>query len=502
MTVSIGPTPGELQQHHFQGEFYSRAAFVRTAAFFGGLQSGKSVAGADALRGMLYGIDHGDGRISAPLKLPAGNVGLTPEVWILSKSYVLAEQAWAYFRWRASEYVYSSEECRKLGLERGDRFTHWLKPSPQGDNVPIRVRIRTAHDPEALRATGVLLVAWCDEIAHWPELAWKNLQGRGIVTPTKYLITTTPKGKNWLYRDVALPGGYPDQKASDPDIVVVCCRSVDNPWADAAYLEKLRLKFGPAYAAQELDALFTANVGYVYDFDRQRDMARPPYDDPKLYKERVIGLDPGYGDPYAGALLLKDWDNKWWQADELYLPSKAIVDDAYPVLKQWCDRWKVSTIWCDKRRPADWQALRRKGLPAKPNLEVFGEDGRRTVMPMLRMVQRIFREGRFKIAPHCEWTAEEAENYAFPERDERNQGENPVDYRNHIMDCWRYGICSIDSLPEDRRPRYRGGNDMKPRATGEMPRDPRVPHIIIPTVAQTLAAQDKRFDLRERPGRR
>lgn len=434
MLETLPAHPGEILRHTYQAQFLRAAATHRTAAFFGGLQSGKSVAGADAARLKLYGEEI-EGHFYPPSRLPPQiSGGVSPEFWILSKSYTLADQALGYFRWRASECFYSPEETRRLGLQRGDRFTHWLRPSIHGDNKPICLRVRTAHDPEQLRATGVLLGAWGDEIAHWPELAWKNLQGRGIVTPTWYLLTTTPKGKNWLYRDVAIPGGY-RCKASDPTIGVVECRSVDNPWADQDYLQKLRLKFGPEYAAQELDALFTANVGYVYDFDRTIHMAKPlPSEKPGDYQHRVIGLDPGYGDPYAAALMLKDWDGHWWQADEMYLPSKAIVDDAYPVLKKWCDRWKVERIWCDKRRPSDWAALRRKGLPAQANLEVFGENDRRTIMPMIRLVQRAFREGKMHIAPHCEWTAEEYENYAFPERDERNQGENPIDYRNHIMD--------------------------------------------------------------------
>ena len=49
---------------------------------------------------------------------------------------------------------------------------------------------------------------------------------------------------------------------------------------------------------------------------------------------------------------------------------------------------------------------------------------------------------RIKVAPHCDWFAEEAENYAFPDREDKNAGENPVDYRNHLMDATRYLIKS------------------------------------------------------------
>jgi hypothetical protein len=438
---------------------------------------------------------------------------LNPEVWILSKSYALADMAWGYFKWRAGEdCIYTSNECRRLGLERGDSRTHWLKPMNRPDKKPIRLRIRTAHDPEQLRSVGTLLIAICDEIAFWPEVAWLNLQGRGIVTPTIYGIPTPPKGKYWLYRDVFLKGSHykptPDgasmsmvRKGEDSNIAVATCRSTDNPWADKPYLEKLRAKFGPEYAAQELDAMFTAAVGYVYDFDRSVHMRKHPSEDSKDYKARVIGLDPGYGDPYAACVCLKDWDDKWWIVDEMYLPSKAIVNDAVPWLKVQCARWKIDKIYVDKRRPSDWESLRRVGLPAVPNIDVFGENDRRTIMPMIRMVQRLFREDRIRVAPHCEWMAEEFENYAFPDKEASNTGENPVDFHNHLMDSVRYAICAVDALDCDKRIRVRGGSDMMPRVVG-VTRERPGKKFKMPTVKESLTAQEKKFDLLDKIGRR
>jgi len=480
----------EVKQSKHQREFCDLGKTHRITAFFGGLQGGKSIAGADLLYEDLY--IH---QLALPEQI---REALSPEVWILSKSYALADMAWSYFKWRAGEdVVYTPEECRKLHLDRGDSRTHWLKPMGRPDGKPIRLRIRTAHDPEQLRAVGTLLIAWCDEIAFWPEVAWLNLQGRGIVTPTVYIITTTPKGKNWLYRDVYLPG----KDGTDKNTAVVTCRSVDNPWADQDYLVKLRAKFGPEYAAQELDALFTAAVGYVYDFDRSMHLAEPPSTSTDDYKARVIGLDPGYGDPYAAYVCLKDWDNNWWIADEMYLVSKAIVNDAVPWLRHQCNKWKIQHIYVDKRRPSDWEALRRMQLPALPNVEVFGENDRRTIMPGVRMIQRLFRENRIRVAPHCEWIQEEFENYAFPDREAKNAGENPVDFKNHGMDSVRYAIVSVDCLPEDRRVRVRGGADMMPRGVGIMPvRGGN--RFKMPTVKESLAAQEKKMDHADKVGRR
>lgn len=494
LTIAMGaaqPTRRKTQRHEFQQEFVEASKSHRTTAFIGGLQSGKSVAGADALRELLYA--EGDHR----LLLPEQARGLTPEIWILSKSYTLADQAWAYFCWRAPGKVYTPAECKAQGLTRGDVRTHWLVPGR--DCMPVRVRVRTAHDPEQLRATGTLLAAWCDEVAHWPELAWLNLQGRGIVTPTKFLITTTPKGKNWLYRDVYVPW----ERKSDASIGVVTCRSMDNPWADRAYLEKLRLKFGAEYAAQELDALFTAAIGYVYaDFDRLTHMVKPPSMDPEYYRDRVAGVDPGTSDPYAVGIWCRDWDGAWWLAEEFYRTGGSSSEFA-PQFAKMHERWKTTAWWVDKRRPSDILDLRRAGLPAKPNLDVHAEGGRETIRPMIAVCRELLRAGKLHIAPSCEWHAEEFEGYAYKDTEDRdkNRTEQPVDYLNHAMDAMRYALCSVEELPRQTQ-RVRSGPDMLPRAR---PRDEKHPPGYKPSLVSArehLLAVDKRMTERERSWRR
>lgn len=468
-----------LEEHKFQTDFRLGARTHQTNLFCGGLQAGKTIAGADAVHELLYEVC---------LDVPPQAKAFYPEVWILSRSYVLVDAAWDTYVARHGETVIPPDQCRKYGLSlKGN--VHWLYPNAPG-RKPIRVRLRTTDDPENLRATPNVILAWGDEIAHWKELSVKNLLGRSVVTRTVYIFTTTPKGKNWLYRDIYVPG----TNGTDKTVHVVTCRSVDNPWADPEYLAKLRLKFGPAYADQELDALFTANVGYVYDFDRTVHMKAPPYDEPSQYKSRVIGLDPGYGDPYAAGVWLKDWDDNWWLADEVYLPSKAVVDDVVPWISAHVKRWKIEAVYVDKRRPTDWNLLRRKGIRALPNVDVFGEDDRRTVMPMIRMVQRLFREGRIHIAPHCEWHAEEFENYSFREAEEKNAGENPVDFKNHAMDAMRYAICSVDALPEDRRLRVRTGPNLVPTPVGARKLRPGEKPYRFLSPAEIINAMDKKMD--------
>ena len=474
-----------LEDHKFQRIFRHGAETHQINGFIGGLQAGKTIAGGDTVWHLLY---------VKLLTVPVQARGNHPEVWFVSKSYTLAEVMWDTFRARHPEVVIPREECKKLGLKLVGNV-HWLYPNVVGE-LPIRVRVRTASDPENLRASPNVIIIWADEIAHWKEVAWFNLLGRGIATPTKYLITTTPKGKNWLYRDVYKPG----VNGTDPSINIVTCRSADNPWASKSYLSRLERVFGKDYADQELRAMFTDNIGYVYPaWDRDKHMVKPPSMDPSFYKLVIAGGDPGMSDPYAVDILAKGHDGCWWMLKEFYrtggstsrwLPQFQSLDAEFGRV-----RWYV-----DKRRPSDILDLQMGKIKAQANIDVHAEDDRRTIPPMVAMVKELLRTDRLFIAPECEFTADEFEKYHYPdEADERERNTNdiPVDWSNHSMDALRYGICSVEDAPY-MPARYRQGKDQIPKPLSHAAPKPfsEVP------VSAYIAAQDKRFDEKEKMGGR
>lgn len=460
-----------------------------------GLQSGKTYAECDGGYLALYGEN--------PIMLPKEIRGKIPmEVWLISRNYTQAEVLFDTFKSRTPPEIWATDQqLRAWGVKRGDRFTHWLVPrAKSGDPCPIKLLVRTASDPESLRATNKLGLAICDELAHWKPLAWNNLQARGIVVKTKFLIATSPKSKNFFYRSIALPGGYkPGHKGKHPKldekIALHTWTSQDNPKADKEHIERLRKLFGREYARQELDGMFTEQVGYVYgEFDRTTMMVDPPSLEPDDYELIIGGIDPGWTDPYAAGVWGKHKDSdgvsRWYQLWELHETQTTADDLAYLFLEQQA-QWKVKKWYCDKRRPTDINRLVKNGVKVEPNIDIHAENDARTIPVMLAVCQGLMQQGRIRIGREHEWTAEEFENYHYKDPnpdDPRNTQDIPADWSNHHMDQMRYAICSVEEIPKGG-PRYRQGASQTPQ---ELPIGKGEKRI--PTVAECLAAQDDKFD--------
>ena len=463
-----------------------------------GLQSGKSLVEADAALAALYGPN--------PIMLPEGPRGRTPmEVWIVSKSYGLAQAMLETFRWRTAHTgIWADDKLIKSwGLTRDDKFTFYLKPRPMmgikcADGAPIKLRMRTASDPDGMRATPTLGLVICDELARWKPKSWLNLQARAIVARTKFIAGTTTNGKNFVYRDLAIPAGYGGAVRADSAKAIHTWTSADNPYADSKHIERLRRTFGREYAKQELEGLFTDSIGYVYgEFDRTLMMVDPPSRDPNEYVQIVGGIDPGWTDAFAAGVWGKHEDDdgtfRWYQLWELHETQHSAADLAYRFLE--ADKeWDVEKWYCDKRRPSDINDLRKRGLNVDPNLDIHAEDDRRTIPVMLALCQGLMQQGRIRIMKDHDWTAEEFENYHYPDPSEdnpKNTQDIPVDWMNHHMDQMRYAICSVEEIPKGG-PRYRQGASQSPKEYPVLAANKR-----IPTISECLAAQDDKMDERQ-----
>jgi len=256
----------------YQAEFVrSRARF---SAFIGGVRSGKTFAGA------VKGLNRGfllptTGAVIAPTSGMARDV-LVPQYAELAEGRIA--------KWNAST---------------GDLFL---------DNGS-KILFRSADNPERLMG---LTLDWfhLDEAAQLPRRVWEVLVNRTISTGGPGFLTTTPRGKNWLYRLV-------ESWKDDPDAQIFTAKTADNPLIDPEEIDRARRQLDARYFRQQFEASWESDSLRVYeDFSPELHVLDEPWqirDNWPIY----IGIDFGWTHPSAIIWAQLSPDGRWFVFDEL-----------------------------------------------------------------------------------------------------------------------------------------------------------------------------------------
>mgnify|MGYP003650380232 FL=1 len=203
-----------VQPHRVQEDFLCSEAMIRL--FVGGIGSGKTFAGVLAL-----------------LTQPAGTVSM-----VCAPTYrVLKDATLPAFMAIAQSFV---REHRKSDMVTTLHNGH-------------RILWRTAVEPDRLRGPNLGFI-YIDEAASIQTSEVFNvLIGRLRLAPGKMILTTTPKGQNWVY-----------DLASGDDAEVFRCSTRDNVHLPDHFYDFVRKQYTSELARQELDGDFVDFSGGLF----------------------------------------------------------------------------------------------------------------------------------------------------------------------------------------------------------------------------------------------
>lgn len=330
------------------------------------------------------------------------------------------------------------------------------------------VFFRSTDRPDLIRGIDAALV-WMDEGAFSGRDAWNVLVGRlrQVGFPHRSWVTTTPKGKNWLF-DLFVDDESPEQYGW----VQVSAR--DNPHLNEEFIEALEDTYTGRFADQEIEGHFVGLEGLVYpqfnrkthalpvneQFDEQGKLEllehevapRSNGEEPRTRsfqpKETLYFVDWGFSNPNVCLLCVTDSDGRMWILDEFY-ETKTIPEDMGEwVWERWVPMYGKGRMVCDPAEPEDVEKMARLGFNA------FG--GTNDVLPGIQEMSKrleVREDGlpRLIVHPRCEMTIKEFDHYRYPDKKEdRNPKEKPVDEHNHAMDALRYGCMELSTGPSIR----------------------------------------------------
>lgn len=292
---------------------------------------------------------------------------------------------------------------------------------------------RSADQPELLRGPS-LAWWWGDEAALYHRDVWRIMIGRlrqGGKLGYAWL-STTPKGRNWLYQEFVQKDRLHYQ--------LYKVATWQNPFIDPDYYQALLDSYTGDFARQELEGDFVAFEGLIYStFDRDTHVTTRAF--PPQYSMVVAGVDWGFANPGVIVVYGVDSDGRMWGLHEEYQRRRRIEEWA-ELAKQLVEQYGVEYFFCDPSEPDFINQFQMLGANA-----VAAEN---EVWLGIQSVQnRLTVQGdglsRIIYPPSFVNTASEYEQYQWAEHKD-GLHDKPKKVNDHTMDATRYASVGVDLM--------------------------------------------------------
>ncbi|MEM6280577.1 MAG: terminase family protein [Chloroflexota bacterium] len=406
---------GAVQYHQYAND--KQQAFIYAnehhLAFIGGIGSGKSIGGA--MRGVRAAMGWiGNKQVQIP------NLGV-----VTAPTYTMLEDATI----RAFQDV-CIEHVPGFNLDKHYKQYHLTLPNGS------EILFRSTQNPERLR--GPSITWWMgDEAALSPAKSRLLMLGRlrQFGELGYEWVTTTPKGRNWVWQSFVRDAGEGYQWWR--------VRTDDNSTLTDELKDTWKQTYKGDFARQELDGEFVAFEGLIYgEFGHDSHVVQSH---PDGFARVVAGVDWGYANPGVILVFGVDGDGRMWLVDER-VKTQQRVETWVDVAQQLRDMWRIERFVCDPSEPDYIRQFTEAGLKAEP------ADNR--VLPGIQRVQNRLVQvdkrdlPRLVVHSRCPHTLSEFDQYQWAEN-VHGIKDAPVKANDHTMDAMRYAVMAVD---EQRKP--------------------------------------------------
>ncbi|UIO98888.1 phage terminase large subunit [Halobaculum sp. CBA1158] len=305
--------------------------------------------------------------------------------------------------------------------------------TPSGSRIILE---SADNDRKIQRLRGPNLAwVWMDEAAAIAERAWEILAGRLRVGDYRNaFVTTTPKGKNWVYDRFYDDSGKAVHREDPYEVVtandargVFGVPSWVNPHNPDDYVERLEREYSGDFFDQEVRGEFTKFEGLVYPWFERDTHVLDETPSPDELDETIYGVDWGHNNP-AVVLALGRRGDQWVVLEEFY-ERRCTVNDQVDVAERIVDQWGTGRVYCDPADASSIETFRRAGLDAVP--------AQNDVTPGIQAVAS--KRDELRVVAACQNVRNEFGLYQYKDAD---QGDDPEKKNDHAMDALRYALFS------------------------------------------------------------
>jgi hypothetical protein len=256
-----------------------------------------------------------------------------------------------------------------------------------------------------------------------------------------FAMTPLKTNTGWIRRDIF-------KKRESPDITVVRGSMHDNPNLDKVTVARLLSTYSSDLWRQAREfGDFVDIGGLIYrEFGRQVVKAPWPPEVVRAWMEHLVIIDPGVRN--AGFVWVGfDHHNVAYVFDD-GLIQDGTVEDYVALIQATNGKWGLK----DPGYVIDPAARQRDKTnavtvqTALASLGIFTENGQNDVEAGIQQVRGRLQHQRLWISPECRGLQDEADDYAFEEREDGKAV--PIKGNDHRLDALRYGCMARPFWPE------------------------------------------------------
>ena len=308
----------------------------------------------------------------------------------------------------------------------------------------IIVYFRNASNPEQTRSHEVCLV-WLDEAGQMKDdvlpLTSAALRQFGPNFNYQTWISTTPRGKNWIFKLFAPQSekrGFADSQIAFFHTTTL--EAEKEGVVRPGYVDEMGYIPGTAMYEQEVLGNFVAFSGLVFDFDENKHCPYPfvlP-----TFKKVVGGIDVGVSSPTAMILIGEDEAGRVWAFKEYYQP-RASFHEWVRIAAEWTKEYKVRTWYVDSAANIELATMKSAGLPARPSIKTKDAAG-----TAVNYVNSLLKRDMFRLDKEaCPMLKMELESYEFKELQSGDEVTFLDKVKNnqpdHALDALRYASVGL-----------------------------------------------------------
>lgn len=246
---------------------------------------------------------------------------------------------------------------------------------------------------------------------------------------SKAIFISTPRGRNNWFCEF-FERGFSDEF---PEWCSISADYTENPRMSAQDVEEAKRTMSPQEFQQEYMASFNVFEGQIYQLEQE-------YIVPFTVCERqeaFAGLDPGYRDPTAYAVIVYDMNKDRFHIVDEYLDNATTTGVHAEAFDRLNKKWGVDIVFIDS-------AAAQFAADLAYEYDISTTKSKKEVLPGISYVQSLLASGRLLVDPKCVHTIAMFDQYRWdvPDKAAKNLAkEKPVhDKFSHMADAIRYAL--------------------------------------------------------------